>query len=65
MKLIIEETGSDVADFAAKYVRKRINEFGAGPDKYFVLGLPTGIIQFLFEEVSFFQAQPLSECTRN
>ncbi|PAV56386.1 hypothetical protein WR25_07691 [Diploscapter pachys] len=42
MKLIIEETGSDVADFAAKYVRKRINEFGAGPDKYFVLGLPTG-----------------------
>ncbi|WKY02400.1 hypothetical protein Q1695_016002 [Nippostrongylus brasiliensis] len=42
MKLIIEETTEQVTDFAARYVRKRINSHNCGPDNYFVLGLPTG-----------------------
>ncbi|KHJ92277.1 glucosamine-6-phosphate deaminase [Oesophagostomum dentatum] len=42
MRLIIEETADEVTDFAARYVRKRINEHQCGPDRYFVLGLPTG-----------------------
>ncbi|CAJ0596943.1 unnamed protein product [Cylicocyclus nassatus] len=42
MKLIIEESAEKVADFAARYVMKRINEHGCGPNRYFVLGLPTG-----------------------
>jgi glucosamine-6-phosphate deaminase len=42
MKLIILETTDNVAEWSAKYVVKRINDFNPGPDKYFVLGLPTG-----------------------
>ncbi|KJH41935.1 glucosamine-6-phosphate deaminase [Dictyocaulus viviparus] len=42
MRLIIEETAEEVADFAARYVRKRINDYNCGPGRYFVLGLPTG-----------------------
>ncbi|XP_044270934.1 glucosamine-6-phosphate isomerase-like [Tribolium madens] len=42
MKLLILDTSSDVSAWSAKYVAKRINEFKPGPDKYFVLGLPTG-----------------------
>ncbi|CAJ0579213.1 unnamed protein product, partial [Mesorhabditis spiculigera] len=42
MKLIIEETGEAVADFAAQYVAKKIREFDGNPNKLFVLGLPTG-----------------------
>lgn len=30
------------SEWAAKYVRNKINAFKPGPDKYFVLGLPTG-----------------------
>ncbi|XP_044254091.1 glucosamine-6-phosphate isomerase isoform X2 [Tribolium madens] len=42
MRLIILESSSSVAEWAAKYVMKRINDFNPGPDRYFVLGLPTG-----------------------
>lgn len=42
MRLVILETSSAVSEWAAKYVMKRINEFNPGPDRYFVLGLPTG-----------------------
>uniref|UniRef100_A0A158P6Y4 Glucosamine-6-phosphate isomerase n=1 Tax=Angiostrongylus cantonensis TaxID=6313 RepID=A0A158P6Y4_ANGCA len=42
MRLIIEDTTEQVADFAARYVRKRINDYNCGPDRHFVLGLPTG-----------------------
>lgn len=31
-----------VSKWAAKYVVKRIKDFNPGPDRYFVLGLPTG-----------------------
>lgn len=42
MRLVILDTSSAVSEWAAKYVMKRINEFKPGPEKYFVLGLPTG-----------------------
>lgn len=42
MKLIIRDSAEDVTEWAAKYVIKRINAFNPGPDKLFVLGLPTG-----------------------
>jgi len=42
MKLIIRDSADDVTEWAAKYVIKRINEYRPGPDRYFVLGLPTG-----------------------
>lgn len=43
MRLIILESSSLVSEWAAKYVMKRINDFNPGPERYFVLGLPTGI----------------------
>ncbi|CAD6999973.1 glucosamine-6-phosphate isomerase isoform X1 [Ceratitis capitata] len=42
MKLVILDTADSVGVWAAKYVMKRINDFKPGPNKYFVLGLPTG-----------------------
>lgn len=42
MRLVILDTSADVAVWSAKYVMKKINDFNPGPDKYFVLGLPTG-----------------------
>lgn len=42
MRLLILDTVDKVAEWSAKYVLKRINDFNPGPDKYFVLGLPTG-----------------------
>merc|ERR1712025_1370193 len=41
-KLIIRDKSEDVTLWAAKYVIKRINAFNPGPNKMFVLGLPTG-----------------------
>ncbi|CAH0386174.1 unnamed protein product [Bemisia tabaci] len=42
MRLIILDDVDRVAEWSAKYVLKRINDFKPGPDRYFVLGLPTG-----------------------
>jgi glucosamine-6-phosphate deaminase len=42
MKLIILDTSDDVSTWAAKYIRKRINEFQPSEDRHFTLGLPTG-----------------------
>merc|ERR1711884_145652 len=42
MTLIIRDKSSDVTEWAAKYVIKRINSFNPGPNRMFVLGLPTG-----------------------
>jgi glucosamine-6-phosphate deaminase len=42
MKLLILDDANSVAEWSAKYVAKRIRDFKSGPDKYFVLGLPTG-----------------------
>nr|CAD7263249.1 unnamed protein product [Timema shepardi] len=43
MRLVILEDSNKVAEWSAKYVLKRINDFKPLPDKYFVLGLPTGL----------------------
>lgn len=42
MRLVILDDSAGVSEWAAKYVAKRINEFKPGPEKYFVMGLPTG-----------------------
>ncbi|CAO1408749.1 unnamed protein product [Diamesa hyperborea] len=42
MRLVILPTSPCVGEWSAKYVMKRINDFQPGPNKYFVLGLPTG-----------------------
>lgn len=42
MRLVILNNDDEVSDWAARYIRKRIQDFNPGPDKYFVLGLPTG-----------------------
>lgn len=42
MRLVIQDTSDEVADWAARYVMKRINDFKPSADKFFVLGLPTG-----------------------
>ncbi|XP_031839042.1 glucosamine-6-phosphate isomerase Oscillin [Nomia melanderi] len=42
MRLVICDTVDYVAEWSAKYVLKRINDFQPNENKYFVLGLPTG-----------------------
>ncbi|ODQ54029.1 glucosamine-6-phosphate isomeras-like protein (glucosamine-6-phosphate deaminase) [Saitoella complicata NRRL Y-17804] len=42
MRLIIREDYDAVADYTAKYLRDRINDFAPTADRPFVLGLPTG-----------------------
>lgn len=42
MRLIILEDAQVVAEWTARFVMQRINEFKPGPSNYFVLGLPTG-----------------------
>ena len=42
MRLVILDNYDQVSEWAAKYVRNKILKFNPGPDKYFVLGLPTG-----------------------
>ena len=42
MRLVIVDDNGAVAEWAAKYVRRRILDFNPGPDRFFTLGLPTG-----------------------
>ena len=42
MRLVILDDYDKVSLWAAKYIKKKINSFNPGPDRYFVLGLPTG-----------------------
>ncbi|XP_062514082.1 glucosamine-6-phosphate isomerase 1-like [Corticium candelabrum] len=42
MRLVILPSYDDASTWAAKYIKARINEFKPGPEKHFVLGLPTG-----------------------
>jgi len=42
MKVMIEASAEDVATLAATHIKNRINDFNPGPDRYFVIGLPTG-----------------------
>jgi len=42
MRLVILEDSPKVSEWAARYIIRRINDFKPGPDKFFVMGLPTG-----------------------
>lgn len=43
MRLVILDDASEVAEWSAKYVMKRIHEFKPNENRYFVMGLPTGV----------------------
>lgn len=43
MRLVILDDYDLVSEWAAKYVKNRINRFNPSTEKYFVLGLPTGM----------------------
>ena len=45
MRLVIVDNYDKVSEWAAKYVRNSILKFNPGPDHYFVLGLPTGLLE--------------------
>lgn len=49
MRLVICDTVDYVAEWSAKYVLKRINDFQPNENKYFVLGLPTGMFYYSFK----------------
>ena len=42
MRLVILDDYKLASDWAAKYIKKRINQFEPNSKKYFTLGLPTG-----------------------
>ena len=42
MRLVILDSYDDASKWAAKYVKNSILKFSPGPDRRFVLGLPTG-----------------------
>ena len=43
MRLVITEDYAAMADWGARYIKKRINDYRPEPDRLFVLGLPTGM----------------------
>ena len=47
MRLVITKDYPEMSEWAARYIKKRINDFKPGPDRFFVLGLPTGLFAFL------------------
>lgn len=42
MRLVILDNSDKVAEWTARFIKKKIHEFNPGPDNYFTLGLPTG-----------------------
>jgi len=55
MRLVITKDYAEMAEWGARYIKKRINDFKPGPDRLFILGLPTGKSYcFVFINVLFF-----------
>ena len=50
MRLVILDDYDNVSLWAAKYIRRRIIDFDPGPNKYFTLGLPTGMLMLFKAE---------------
>jgi glucosamine-6-phosphate deaminase len=46
MRLVITKDYAEMAEWGARYIKKRINDFKPGPGRFFVLGLPTGMFGF-------------------
>lgn len=42
MRLVIFDNYDKVSEWVVKYIRRRINDFKLGLDKYFILGLLIG-----------------------
>lgn len=62
MKLVILDSTNAVAEWSAQYVLKKILDFRPGPDRYFVLGLPTGStpLPMYKKLVEFYKAKKIS-----
>lgn len=62
MRLVIHESSDAVADWAARYVKQRINTFVPTADYPFVLGLPTGStpLKMYKKLIEFHRAEQLS-----
>lgn len=43
MRLVIHDNYDHVSTWAARYIRNKIKRFKPSEEKYFVLGLPTGL----------------------
>lgn len=70
MRLVITQDYNEMAEWGARYIKKRILDFNPGPDRYFVLGLPTGNVslkkrQFSDLLVAFFKEARLWESIGN
>lgn len=50
MRLVIFDNYDKVSEWVVKYIRRRINDFKLGLDKYFILGLLIGIILYCVVE---------------
>ena len=53
MRLVILDDYKLASEWAAKYIKKRINQFQPNSGKYFTLGLPTGN-QFILDVLYFY-----------
>jgi glucosamine-6-phosphate deaminase len=62
MRLVIHESSDAVADWAARYVKQRINAFAPTAARPFVLGLPTGStpLKMYQKLIEFYQTGQLS-----
>ncbi|XP_055680502.1 glucosamine-6-phosphate isomerase isoform X1 [Lutzomyia longipalpis] len=62
MRLVILDSAECVGEWSARYVMKRINDFNPGPERYFVLGLPTGSTPLIMYRklIEFHQAGKIS-----
>ena len=47
MRLVIVKDYAEMSEWAARYIKKRINDFKPSSDRLFVLGLPTGKFHIL------------------
>ncbi|CAF4227293.1 unnamed protein product, partial [Rotaria sordida] len=53
MRLVITKDYSEMSEWGARYIKKRINDFKPGPNRYFVLGsTPLGTYRKLIEFVN-------------
>lgn len=51
MRLVILDAYDQASEWAAKYIRNKIIQFKPTADRYFTLGLPTGMSMFTKKQI--------------
>ena len=46
MRLVITNDYNEMAEWSARYIKKRINDYKPNSNRFFVIGLPTGIFYY-------------------